>query len=178
MEEHPMTMPDTNVPTQDGNPPSDPTSSAGDTFKPITSQDDLNRIITERVSRERSKFSDYDDIKAKAAKFDELDQANKSEIERAQERVAAAEKAAEVAQSEALRLRIAAKHQISDAEDIALFLTGTDEETLTKQAERLAQRTSDRKKQGNHVPREGIPPREPVEDEMREFTRNLFQKTD
>lgn len=169
---------DTNASTQDGNETTDTTSGGGDEFKPITSQDDLNRIITERISRERSKYSDYADIKAKAEKFDELDAANKSEVERAAEKAAAAERERDEARAEALRLRIATKHGISDPDDIDLFLTGTDEETLTKQAERLGQRSEDRKKNGNRVPREGTTPREPAEDEMREFTRNLFKTGD
>lgn len=43
----------------------------GDGFKPITSQDELNRIIGDRVARERSRFADYDDLKAKAEKASE-----------------------------------------------------------------------------------------------------------
>lgn len=162
---------DSNDAPGDGKPPTP------DAFKPITSQEDLNRIIADRISRERSKFTDYEDLKAKAVKFDELDAANKSEIEKANEKAAAAEKAAEKATADALRLRVALKHGISD-EDADLFLTGTDEATLTKQAERLTERIADRKKQGNHVPREGTPPREPQPDDMREFTRKLFQTAD
>jgi hypothetical protein len=164
--------------TQDGNnTTSDTTSGAGDTFTPITSQDDLNRIISDRISRERSKYSDYADIKAKAARLDELVAADKSEAEKAAERAAAAESERDAAKAEALRLRIAAKHGVSD-DDADLFLTGTDEETLTRQAERLAQRTSDRKKNGNVVPREGTTSGQPAEDEMRAFTRQLFNVGD
>jgi hypothetical protein len=166
-----------NSPTQDGNTTTAPTSGGGDEFKPITSQDDLNRIITERIARERSKFSDYPDLKAKAEKFDELDAANKSEIEKATEKAAAAERERDAAAAEAMRWKVAAKHGVSD-EDAELFLTGNDEETLTKQAQRLTDRVADRKKQNNHVPREGTPPRGPQPDEMREFTRKLFQNAD
>ena len=38
-------------------------------FKPIESQEALDRIVEGRVSRERHKYSDYDALKAKAAKF-------------------------------------------------------------------------------------------------------------
>lgn len=158
---------------QDGNkPPSDVTSGAGDKSKPITM---TSEQLAERLAR--AKPADYEDLKAKAAKLDELEAANKSEIEKAVEKATAAEQAAAQAKADALRWKIAAKHGITD-DDAELFLTGTDEETLTKQAERLTQRVVDRKKQGNHVPREGTPPREPQEDEMRAFTRNLFQRAD
>lgn len=138
-------------------------------FTPPASQEELNQIIEKRIQRERSKFGDYEDLKAKAAKLDTIEAANKSDLEKANDAKTAAEHAAEQAKSEALRWKVAAKHGISD-EDAELFLTGTDEQTLTKQAERLA----DRKPPGrNHVRREGSTTK-PEEDEMREFTRNLF----
>src|SRR5690242_15402557 len=61
---------------------------AADEFKAITSQDDLNKIIDARLKREREKFSDYKDLKAKAAKLDEFEQANQTEAEKAAKRIA------------------------------------------------------------------------------------------
>lgn len=167
---------DTSASTQDGNQTSDTTSGAGDEFKPITTQEDLNRIITDRVNRERAKFSDYKDVKAKAARFDELEAANKSEIEKANDARTQAEQRAAQAEAAALRWKVAAKHGISD-EDAELFLTGTDEETLTKQAQRLTDRVADRKKNGNVVPKEGSTT-QPTDDPMRKFTRQLFAGTE
>ena len=51
------------------------TAGAGDNtedkgFKPIDSQEDLDRIIEKRLARERAKFADYEEVKAKAAKVD------------------------------------------------------------------------------------------------------------
>lgn len=57
-------------------------------FTPITSQDELDRRIGDRLARERSKFADYDDLKAKAEKFDQADAANKSELQKAQDALA------------------------------------------------------------------------------------------
>lgn len=111
--------------------------------------------------------------KTAADRLAELEEANKSELEKATEKALAAEKAAEQARADALRLRVALKHGISD-EDADEFLHGTDEETLTRQAKRLTALVADRKKNGNHVPREGTTPREPAEDPMRELTRKLF----
>lgn len=107
-----------------------------------------------------------------AKKLADLEAANKSEIEKANDAKAAAEKDAADAKAEALRLRIATKHGISD-EDADLFLTGTDEETLKKQAERLTQRNSERKKNGNVVPREGSTSTAAPDDE-RAAARALF----
>lgn len=68
---------------------------SGSTFQPITSQDELNRVVGDRVSRERAKYADYDDLKAKAAKLDDIEQASKTELQREREAREAAEKRAE-----------------------------------------------------------------------------------
>lgn len=142
-------------------------------FEPITSQDDLNRIISERVQRERGKYADYADLKAKATKFDNIEQANQSEAEKSQKRISDLEAELAGERQGALRLRIAAAHGIADADDVALFLTGSDEETLTRQAKRLSDR-ADRKSSGNYVPREGRTPAPAPASEEREFLRGLF----
>lgn len=110
--------------------------------------------------------------KAAAEKLAEIEQANKSEAEKSADRMRQLETDAATARSEALRLRIATKHGISD-EDADLLLTGVDEDTLTRQAKRLVQRESDRKKQGNVAPREGANPTAKSSDE-REMVRSLF----
>lgn len=73
--------------------------------------------------------------------LDDIAAANLSDLEKAQKAAKDAEEAAAKATSEALRLRIAAKHGISD-EDADLFLTGSDLETVEKQAVALAARTA------------------------------------
>lgn len=45
-------------------------------------QDEVNRIVTNRLA----KYSDYETLKAKAEKFDEAEEANKSELEKALEK--------------------------------------------------------------------------------------------
>lgn len=155
------------------------TSTAGDEFTPITSQEDLNRVIGERVKRAESKFGDYKDLKAKASKYDELEQANKTEIEKATERVTKAE--AEVATipakvAQGLREHLVALHKI-DADDAELFLTANDPELLLKQVDRLMGRTAERsaeeRRNGARVSREGANSK-PTEGEDREAVRGLF----
>lgn len=117
-------------------PPAGDKGGNGGTYTPPASQDDLNRIIAERVSRERAKYADYDDLKAKAGKFDELAEAQKSEIQRATERADAAEREAAEQRAEALRLRVAHKHGIP-ADHLDL-LSGTDEAALEARAKKVA----------------------------------------
>lgn len=148
---------------------------AADEFKAITSQEDLNKVINERLQRERAKYADYKDLKAKAAKLDEFEQANQTEAEKAAARVAELEAELSNTRRDSLRLKIASEHGITDADDIALFLTGQDEETLTAQAKRLSDREADRKKNGNHVPREGNNPTgNGKTSDLRQFAQNLF----
>lgn len=130
--------------SSDGN--SGPTSPAPQEFAPITSQDDLNKIIRERIDRERAKFADYADVKAKAAQLDKIEEANKSEAQKLADQVAQAEARAQAAESGLLRERIAREYGITDQGDVDLFLTGNDEETLKKQAVRLSERTADASK--------------------------------
>lgn len=152
-------MTDTPTPTP---PPEDESAKPQDqTF----TQADVDRIVKERVQRERAKYADYDELKVKAG-----------EKATADERIAALEREVEASKREALKRRVQAAHAISD-EDADLFLTGTDEDTLTAQAKRLADRESERKKNGNVVPREGNNP-QPPQDEMRSFARNLFQRAE
>lgn len=165
---------DTNTSTQDGKTTSDTTSGAGDEFSAITSQEDLDRIIRDRVKRERAKFGDYAELKAKAARFDEIEAASKSELEKAIEAREAAEAARDQAVTEVLRYRIAMKHGISD-EDADLFLTGTDEATLTSQAERLAERAAAGARNGTRSPREGRAAAADGTSELRDFARELFK---
>ena len=149
------------------------TPAAESEFKAITSQDDLNRVIDDRLKRERAKYADYKDLKARAAKADEYEQANQTEAEKAAKRIADLETELTTTRAQSMRLRIATEHGITEADDIDLFLTGTDEETPTRQAKRLAARETDRKKNGNHVPREGNNPSAAGND-TREVLDGLF----
>lgn len=127
-------------------------------------QADVDRIVRERVAREKAKFADYDELKHKAEGAKTVEQ-QLAELKEQNQKV----------QRDALASRIAAQHGIAP-EDADLFLTGSDEETLTAQAQRLAAREADRRKQGNYVPNEGRSPKNPAADDMRQFTRALFHR--
>lgn len=73
--------------------------------------------------------------------LDDIAAANLSDLEKAQKAATDARADADKATHEALRLRVAAKHGISD-EDADLFLTGSDAETIERQATALVARTS------------------------------------
>ena len=144
-----------------------PVSDEAKTFTQADVDAAVEKIAAKIKAEERRKvserFADYDDLKAKAGG-----------VTTAEERIAALEKQLQETSREALRRRVQAAHGIAD-EDADLFLTASDEETLTAQAKRLAERTSERKKNNNVVPSEGA--HAPAGDsEDREFARNLFAR--
>ncbi|MGV0395887.1 hypothetical protein ACUY3K_07265 [Corynebacterium uberis] len=53
-------------------------------YTPPATQDDLDRIIEARLARERAKYAGYDELKAKAKKYDEAEDAKKNVEQRAQ----------------------------------------------------------------------------------------------
>lgn len=99
-------------------------------------QAELDKIVSERLTRDRAKYADYEELKVKAEKFDKMDEANKSELQKAIERADALEselnslkKAAEVRE---LRERVATAAGVP-----ASLLTGEDEETCKAQAKSI-----------------------------------------
>ena len=152
-------MADDPTPTPDPKPEGDP--------KPETtfSQEDVDRIVAERLKREReatkTKYADYDDLKARAGEATTLE-----------ERVAAMEERATKAEIAALR----AQYATDVPERLRPLLTGTTDEELKAQRDLIVEGEAERKRQGNYVPREGNNPKPGGEDDMRAFTRDLFTR--
>lgn len=105
------------------------------------SQDEPKTFDADYVSKlraENAKHRTEAKANADAAKrLAEIEESQKTETQKLTDAKAAAESDALQARADALRWRTAAKFGISD-EDAETFLTGTDEEALTRQAERLA----------------------------------------
>ena len=99
-------------------------------------QAELDQIIGERLKREREKYPDYDALKEKAAKLDEIEEASKSELQKATER-------AEKLESELTQLKRAeeirgVREAVATQYGIpANLLSGESEETCAEQAKAL-----------------------------------------
>lgn len=66
--------------------------SGGTQQEPKTfTQEEVNELMGRTRREERGKYADYDDLKAKAARYDEAQEAAKTELEKANERAAKAE---------------------------------------------------------------------------------------
>ena len=113
-------------------------------FTPPATQEELNRIISERVARERAKTADYADLKAKAAKFDEIDAQSKSAVEKATERAAAIERERDQAQARLNRLEVALEKGLSPSQ--AKRLVGDTREELEADADELLKDLGDSNK--------------------------------
>ena len=96
-------------------------------------QDELNAIVADRLSREKAKYEGFEELKAKAEKYDQLEEANKSELQKASERVASLEAELEnVRKTEAVR---AIRDKVATETGVpANLLTGDTEEACTEQA--------------------------------------------
>jgi len=74
-------------------PKADPAPDPAPEFKAITSQEDFDKRIQERIARVKTTPpADYEDLKAKAAEFDKLQESQKTELEKANERAAKLER--------------------------------------------------------------------------------------
>jgi hypothetical protein len=167
---------------QGGNESTSGDTPAANDAKTFT-QEEVNKLIGTTRAEERRKVSE------KYADYDVLKKAADGK-KTADDRIAELE--SKYAQSEAntLRLRVAGDFGIStkrgddgQPSDADLFLTGTDEETLTAQAKRLsdhaaekAQAEAERKKKNPIVSKEGTSTKTgtTTEEDDHEFARSFF----
>ena len=111
-------------------------------FKPITTQEEFDAAIKGRLSREKEKYGDYDQLKSRVAELEEENVGLKSTIEATNQSKADADKQLEDLQNQIagyetanLRTRVALQHGLPY--DLADRLQGTDEESFKADAERL-----------------------------------------
>lgn len=115
---------------EENNPPTD-------TPKTFT-QEEVNRLIQERVARVKAETPpDYAELQAKAARLDEIEAANATELERAQKRaeeaeakLAAATEVAAITSRRAAVIAAASKAGAVDPEVVAELLANSDAVTI------------------------------------------------
>ena len=99
-------------------------------------QAEMNAIISDRLTRERSKYADYDDLKAKAAQFDAAQEAGKTELQKANEKAAKLQEQLDTLTKahtlRELRSKVAAATGVP-----AELLSGDTEESCTAQAQAI-----------------------------------------
>lgn len=110
-------------------------NTGGEGFKPITSQEDLDKLIGARVARERSKYEGFDELKAKAEQFDQLQDKSKSDTERLQEQMNRIQ--AERDQEKLQNARLSAIAAEGIPAEYQEFVQGTDAESFASSAKKL-----------------------------------------
>ena len=108
---------------------------AGEETKTFT-QADVDKIVGDRLQRERSKYSDYEALKGKADKYDEIVESGKTELQKMTERAEALQTELDsMKKAEAIReikIKVATETGIP-----AHLLTGENEEACREQAEAI-----------------------------------------
>ena len=99
-------------------------------------QAEMDAIIGDRLARERAKYSDYEEVKAKAAKFDKAEEAQKTELQKATEKVDSLTKQLDAIKAESqlqsIRTKVAEEMKVPVS-----LLTGSDEESCKAQAQTI-----------------------------------------
>jgi septal ring factor EnvC (AmiA/AmiB activator) len=110
---------------------------AEDKGKTLT-QAEVDKIVADRVARERKKFADYDDLKKKAAKLQQIEDGQKTEAQKLNDQLAA--QSVELQELRVEKIRRAAASAAGLDPDLAEFITAADEGEATEQARKLAER--------------------------------------
>lgn len=113
----------------------------GDEFKKVDdtlfTQDDIDtKILPKRLERERSKFSDYDELKEKAGKVDSIKSEYEEKLKGAGTEKSELEGKLKSATLETEKVKLVHKYKLSD--ELSEFVTGESAEEMEKRAEKLA----------------------------------------
>jgi len=111
----------------------------GDAGKTFT-QAELDHIVGERLSKERAKYGDYNDLKTAAQKLAELEASQQTAAEKLTAELTTHKTAAQQAASENLRLRVAMEKKL----DASLVdrLRGSTKEEIEADADKLLELVS------------------------------------
>ena len=108
------------------------TQNAEQTEPKTFTQEDVDRIVTKRVAR----YSDYESLKEKAAKYDEQVEAGKSDLQKANERADSLQKELDSIRKETELRNL--RDEVSNATGVpASLLTGASQEECEAQAQAI-----------------------------------------
>lgn len=116
--------------------PQEPEQAAAHAFTPIVSQEEFDKTLGKRLAAERAKYAGFDDLKAKASKYDELEEAKKTQEQRLSEQMTAIR--TENAELKLDKLRTEIAHDKGLPPKWAKRLTGTTREEIEADADDLA----------------------------------------
>lgn len=99
-------------------------------------QSELDEILKSRLAKERAKFGNYEELQKKAAKLDEIEEASKSELQKATEKADALQRQLDEL-TKANEVRTMREKVASEVGIPASLLHGDTEESCVEQAKQL-----------------------------------------
>lgn len=159
--------------------PGETGNTAGNAAETFT-QEQVDAIVKDRLSRERDKYKDYADLKNKAAEYDKQQEANKTELQKAQEQAESLKK--ELAgMKEQEKIREIRKKVSGDTGVPEDLLTGNSEEDCKTQAEAILKFAKGSKYPGiketehrKNTTTQTISTGDPSETDYREMAHQIF----
>lgn len=138
-------------------------------------QAEVDSIVEGRLAREREKYADYDSLKDKAGKYDEIQAKGKTGLEKEKEKISSLE--AELNKlKKADTVRQVREKVAKDTSVPVELLTGEDEETCKKQAEAIMKFAKPKSYPGTKGNRKRTAEHHENDDAMREFAHQIFGK--
>ena len=110
--------------------PEDTGTEADSGFEAITSQEQLGKVLSKRLERERAKYSDYEELKQKAAEAAD----SRSEVEKLHDRVKELEQERHQSALQAAKAKAASEYGVP-----ADLLVGDDTDAIEAHAKRLSE---------------------------------------
>lgn len=95
-------------------------------------QEQVNDLLAKQKGKITAKYADHSDLKAAAARLTEIEEASATELEKAQKKATQLEAQLADTQASALRMEVASERELPAK--LVPFLTATDRDGLTEQA--------------------------------------------
>ena len=146
-------------------------------FKPIETQEELDAIIKARLSREREKYADYDDLKKRSADFEARETTYQNTINDLKTRETELSSQVESLNGDLTKTakqRIATEYGLPL--DLAERLQGDDEEGFKADAERLASYLAPKQPKPPMKSNEPTIDTDPLKSGLRDMVRSLNNK--
>lgn len=103
-------------------------------------QAEVDAIIGDRLKRDRAKYADYEELKTKAARLDEIEEASKTELQKATERAAELQtKLDQMVKADGIRVM---REKVASETGVPVeLITAENEDDARKQAEKVIEIT-------------------------------------
>lgn len=147
------------APTDAPEKPTTPTPPESDGKDNTFTQEQVNDLIAREKGKFQQRYADYDELKAAKGRLDEIEESNRTEVEKAQGKLTKAEERAAAAEAKLARFEVAKDKSVPAA--AVDFLQGNTREELEASADKLLELV--KKEEGGDTPPDfNGGPREPA----------------